>query len=1171
MKRRVLSLMLVAIMLICMIPAVSLVSYADESQSPAVGTYEYYEHMWYDDGHLQSFVDLTKMTSADFVMNSEALELEGTDYRIINGKTGITTTQGLRSFVKILDGTNAGKYYLITIDYRDSSGVNVLDNYTFTANSEGLAVIPARMNSSYVHGEQSGIWIAHAYTADEVVIPFERGYASASTVLDSAFEVGSTDALNSFSVEMVRDYKDSSINPPVAVLLACGGRGADARYGVSSSEESFKDSPNTRKKQTESYQVIGGYQLSGDTVPSLWLGFNGRYGGNIHPKSNGGNFANGDTIHVSYSLRYTSPTTYSLNQKALMKTGNWVSADANHERATVASEGYPSYGAYNDLSGLMVTFPDMVNMYYLRIYDCELTAEQLKQNHFADLCYYFGIDMTAYNALAKKFKNTVFEQAQQLSLSDPNAGAKLNAMVANVLANAMPEFGDASVDYATPVVDAELAKYINLYYDDGHLMSMMKLSDIEDSDIVYNGADAEINGARIVLGNTHETGGKYDSYVKILAGKYAGEYYRLGNQGADDKYTQKVEIDDEGFIKYNEENQFRQWGTRNVGVMFAATYSEDILNTVSPSGEKSKFIYSTEYLQYDNTYGNFTMEGVYRMSCPYYVVGNETKQVYAPLMAMGYHKGSFALMSAKNNTIIGNLYTGQTHGDGAMRETHGDFVVNETYHYIARLAYTTRTNLYRSLYMLHPSKGPLTTTSGKEPTFDLELVKNDLSQFTAHNQGTKMYLLRFYDVSLTPEQMKQNNFADLCYYYGLENTDALAALGSLVLNDTFYSAFNAYRVGMCTTSDVATMQANIDRAISRALDKEDVLALISANYSKALANAASAEQSVAVVKEILDGIDAYIAQVQGMTAVNDEAQALFDKCVEDLLDIKDNVNLYYLIVTNYKANSDAVKNLATEIKNSSSASVEIDRLLANSLKLEKKMHYSEASSLNNAQFATLAGEGSSEINRIVAVANSANAQILFDMDDYIRFAGYQIRVNDYAAMRALFAVDTEAISAGYTFGDLSYDIVSIGFMIAEADSADLSVNYDGARITTNAKGALIRYIDEWNRVESKDTEVSEITEMSDGKAYSITKAYDGADAAKLTEEYTKEYVVRIFAVIEGENTQFIRYSDVESVNVGNTVSLYELAKYASGVESADRLAEELFITRVITTVDGKKS
>ena len=50
MKKRIMSLLLVAVMLVCMVPAISLVSYADNATSPAVGTYEYYEHLWYDDG-----------------------------------------------------------------------------------------------------------------------------------------------------------------------------------------------------------------------------------------------------------------------------------------------------------------------------------------------------------------------------------------------------------------------------------------------------------------------------------------------------------------------------------------------------------------------------------------------------------------------------------------------------------------------------------------------------------------------------------------------------------------------------------------------------------------------------------------------------------------------------------------------------------------------------------------------------------------------------------------------------------------------------------------------------------------------------------------------------------------------------------------------------------------
>ncbi len=1176
MKKRILSLLLVAVMIICMVPAISLVSYADNSNAPTVGTYEYYEHLWYDDGHLLSFVDLTHVTDADIVENSESLELEGTDYRIINGLTGYTTTEGLRSFVRIVGGTNEGKYYLITVDKRvDANGTGAVDNnYKFTPTENGMVVIPDRQSTGgYARAVNSGIWLAHAYSADEVTTSFEKGYASA-TQLDAALDYGTADKLNTFTVNMVMDYHDSATDPSGVALLSVSGLNStdsNSRYTVAQGETPFYGNSDTITKMTQMYSVIGGIQVDTKNVPgavtNVWLGYNGRYGGQVSPSRYGGNYVDGDTLSVAYTVSYKSQSTFGATTAALVKTGDWVTATSKYDKSTAITTEYPSYGAHVQMSGLMANIPDATNMFYMRIYDCALTEEQLKQNHFADLCYYYNIDLTAYNNLTNKFKNQVIEGAQMLKLGDDTYGkSDLEALIANVLLDAMPEFGDASSDYSTSVVDTELEKYIDLYYDDGHLMSMMNLSNITEDEVVYNGDKVDINGARVVLGNLHEENGQYDSYVRILAGKYAGDYYRLGNQGADDKFTLQIEIDDEGFIKYNE--CFQQWGAKVCGVMYSNTYDESTLNTVKPRAkEKSDFIYNTEYLQYDNTYGNFTQEGVYRMACDFYTQLYPTRDSFSLLMAFGYHSGSFVIKSGKNGTTITSFYSGTTHGNGTQRETN--YAANETYHYMARVAFTSPTTMFRSIYVYHYDKGMQTTTAGKEPGYDLNQIKNDRTQFTAHNQGMKMYVLRLYDVSLTPEQMKQNHFADLCYYYGLENTDQLLKLGSYILNDAFYSNFQKYNLGMCDQGDINSMQSTINSAINAALNADKVIANIAANYQSAVANAISSQQSLAAVQSILNGIDAYITQVKGMVAVNDESEQLFEECVLELEAIKDNVNLYYLIVLNYNENVQTVKEIATEINGSTNSQTDTDTLLANNNLLDGKMHYSTAGALNNAKFAELAAEGNADIARIVAEANSVNAQTSFDATDYLKFAGYQVRVTDFAAMRALFAVDTDAIAEGYTYGNLSYEIVCVGFMIVDAESTDATVTYDGKYVTAKDSGAIIKYVDSWNYEADMDSKVSSMTGIDGAQAHSIIKTYDGVGYNDLAQAYQKEYRLRAFIVLEGEGTSFIRYYDAESVNAGDTVSVYELAKYASTVESAENLADEYYITRVITAVDGK--
>ena len=1175
MNKRILSLLLVAIMLICMIPAVSLVSYADESQSPAVGTYEYYEHMWYDDGHLLSFVDMTHMTQDDIVANSETLKLENSDYRMITGKTGFTTTEGLRTFVKITDGKNAGKYYLVTTDYRvDAEGKGkVVDDYAYAHDANGVVAIPVRQDSGgYNHAVNSGIWIGHSYIADDVVKPFEKGYASASFDLDSELDSGSADALNSFTVNMVYNYRKSSSEPNGAAILSVAGYKGDenARFTVGTGDSPFVDGVNSKiKDATEWYGIIGSLNFdkpSGE-IKSIWQSYNGRFGGNVNFGGYGGNLVDGDTLHAAYIVQYTSDATFKVKTSVLTKSGDWKQADSRHDKSTVITSEYPSCGAHVDLSGLTVNTPNDSSMYFLRVYDCELNPEQMAQNHFADLCYYYNIDLTEYNNLTRKLKQLVVERAQKIKLGDETYGkSDLEDIINNVLLEALPDFGD--INYETPVVDSDLAKYIDLYYDDGHLMSMLKLSDVDEStDVVHNGEGVNIDGKRVVLGNLHEDGGKLDSYVRILAGKYAGDYYLLGNQGDDVKdFTLQIEIDEEGFIKYNE--PFHQYGARMVGVMYSYTYAEADLNTVKPRPkETSDFLYNAQYIQHDGTYGSFTQEGVYRMICSYFTAMNPSRNGYAPLIGVNT-TANFGIAFGKHGTAITSINTGGTN-EGALYSY--DMPVNETYHYMARCSFTDATTMYRSLYFHHNRKGLMTTRAGVDKGYDFNQVGNDRTKFTAVNRGSKMYFLRFYDVSLTPAQMKQNHFADLCYYYGLENTDRLQAFGSYLLTEEFYDAFLQYSVGMCDAGNVASMQSTIDSAIKSQVKSDKVIESIASNYNSAVANATTAAESLATVEAILNGIDVYIEQVESTVAVNSESALILADCAEKLMDVKDNVSLYYLIVTNYNENVQSVREIATAIYNATNAQLDTEALLANNNALEAKMCYTTEGAAHASKYASLAAEGNAEIARLVAVAKSANAQTTFDFSDYVRFAGYQIRVTDFAAMRALFAVDTDAIAAGYTYGDLSYDILCMGFALIDESVSDFSITYDGEHVTSSDSKATVRSLDKWSREPDMDGAVSEITAIDGEDAYSLIKAYDGADLNALAGEYQKEYVLKIFAVIEGEGTGFIRYFDVESVNLGSSMSLYRLAKCASEIESADNLAEDLFITRVITTVDGKES
>ncbi len=59
-----------------------------------------------------------------------------------------------------------------------------------------------------------------------------------------------------------------------------------------------------------------------------------------------------------------------------------------------------------------------LTLYAIRTYDCVLTEEEIRQNHFADLAGYYGFDLSLYHTLTEAEKQELFDRLASMQLGD---------------------------------------------------------------------------------------------------------------------------------------------------------------------------------------------------------------------------------------------------------------------------------------------------------------------------------------------------------------------------------------------------------------------------------------------------------------------------------------------------------------------------------------------------------------------------------------------------------------------------------------------------------------------------------------------------------------------------------------------------------------------------------
>ncbi|MDY3845608.1 MAG: hypothetical protein SOZ62_01695 [Eubacteriales bacterium] len=734
-------------------------------------------------------------------------------------------------------------------------------------------------------------------------------------------------------------------------------------------------------------------------------------------------------------------------------------------------------------------------------------------------------------------------------------------------------------------------RYKDLWYDNGHLMSFVDMCKITEEEAVNVNSDTiadELDKAVLLYGGIFaEDWQAKHNYIKIIGGKNAGGYYMLFT----DK-TQTITRTDDGFVSFNQKTQKTDFYFK-AGINYSTVFRKEHVTErfQSPKdtamlGDKQNTIVRDTYYApsaeklYDGTYGSMTVEEVIKINPTGFVFNNDSNMQiiqYPGIGTLGIKGGSDGV------ALIG---TAHSHSHGARKEVPDGktWGPGSTIHFAYGATYSTPevyTNTIRAVCNVDKAHlGNLLDAKLGEP---IKYVTPDASRMNAKimQPAFHTYYIRIYDCTLTDLQIKQNHFADLCYYYQLKNTDKLAAFGSVALNEEFYQSMFGYDVGTSTADQIIEMQTLIDERIAQfeSISDDDKLTYdeaLTEAYNNIVSSDTASQSAISKINDVISAIGDNVSDIEGVIALKDEASKeaeILKGQLEELRELlrvanenKDNITAYADAVRAAKTASEtayslamSTSDMATYFTNKNIVDVNLPKAVENS---GKAVYAAQVAASIQAKAAMA-----------VLYANSADAMAAFNIENYITFAGFQQRVYGYAGMRAVFNVNTDAVNKGYSYnnGQKNYRIVAIGFLYvadSEADSFDdITVVGDDGAYSVYAKGKKAntakivsldnRYlVDEETRAKATDNDALSVYGFENSMFHIGTNDFKKA--------FEQKYYWRAFAVLEGEGTSFTAYLNIKSANLGtDSVSLSQITEYLIENYSGQKfLDEHLWVYKV---------
>lgn len=1172
MKKRIMSVMLAVLMVISIVPAISLATFAGDDGSAKYRTdktYEGYKDLWVSDG-LYAYVDMTGINAENTGTNeshdANDVFIQGTDVNGANESKG-------HYFIRVADGEIKGNYLMLTTAHGgtiapDANGVIKFSGYTVSSTAvQTPANIGVYLGAYYPAGSANGT--VGGITRINGTSGYGQGVFGTQT--DFYYPAKTADGDGYFGGF---SFQGNAIMDMASILPITTDPDLGQRYKAYFLR-SFYGSKD-----------LGSIKID-RAIDKIILGTK-------HEHSEGKyltvtvDMSKAQPIDTFYSVAYTSEakangtlnSTFTLNN-------NYTAVDDRGEFNTaVESAISDSTGTYTYSAPYL---DSTVNTYSsFRIYDRVISGLEVNRNHFADLCYYYKLNIP--ESLSE------WESSGKVKLSgiynkfiDYKVGYAA-ADYATEIAEMQAVLDDAHARYIAPPrenIETVYQGYKSLYYDNGHLMSFVALGGLADADVVSQDSasfEDEIDSALLINGGVNPAKGfhGYHNFVKIIGGKNAGKYYVLGTSA-----TGNIGVNNNGFVTYNENFQ----DDSNVGVFFGALFDKEALHykfegvndLVKNNNAQTQeflnqhvtydsFFHPNSALQVDNTYGTYTIERtshVFHSEYQAKFVESTSSDMNIHLYSYNGSGGIGTFRVHAGGTKIEEFGTADYHNKGAWKSLN--LPGGSTIHYVYESFYINETQFENSIRILVNEDGTQTNNAkiiyagGDVDTYDFNAVGASLAHTVECGKYT--YYLRLYDCSLTDVQMLQNHFADLALHYKLDVT-SLIPYGQAALTSSFLNNFVGFSLGAVNSTQISTMQNAIDKHVAN-LANTDINAAkaeVAQMYNTILASKNASQAAVADLQSVISGLNANKAELEeildGLTGIEaaidivNDSIAQLEVMIANVQNGKADVDDLNAIVIAAEA---AAKDANTAAQATSDVAVMFQNMNIVNESLPKAVENSDKAVLLAAQASQLADNAGT----VVRYARAAKAKESMDMSAYIKFQGYQVRATDYASIRALFAINSTNVAAGYTFEGQTYRVAGIGYVFANAtdDISDITVMLSGDKYICLAENSTVVMHDARYAVDA-DTKAE--TADSNLDIYGIDNSMLNVGVNEYKRAFTQDYMYRAFIVFEGEGTSFINYVDCVSQNLGESVSLYDAASYLKQNKPNEWYMDSLYwISKVI--------
>ncbi len=793
---------------------------------------------------------------------------------------------------------------------------------------------------------------------------------------------------------------------------------------------------------------------------------------------------------------------------------------------------------------------------------------------------------------------------------------------------AISVFSAEEIDPAALSCEEAYEYYKDLYYDDGHLMAFLNLNSLTENDIAYLTDDNfAVTGkdARIVFGYERDSDGKiiydknndpglhdatgtnktYHNYAKILGGKYAGKYYMIATENG---RSSPMGITSTGFLDFNE-----TFEKKEAGIYFGAALTFEQIQNKFRSLEHSdgiegeldgKFYLPSDELLYDETYGKFAIDEAviasYEDADDNYFSYNTSEWGYNLSILDGFINGIVShndfespipsgciRIGPDKGFTIGQIGTGRIHNEGQFGATDTDgWERGSTVHVAYNSIWFESGKMRNSIFAvsnLETGKDVINAKTGTPREYSL---RENYMNVHAVQAGFRNYFFRLYDCNLTKEQMAQNHFADICYYYRIKNIDKLKALGSIALTDEFYKSFLIYDLGKVGGTRVEYIQSIVNAAVALydTLDPDDVKTKINGYFDKLQTCKIKSDKALSDADAVVSEIASYISAARTITPVNDNAAALLENSVDklsahmqDAETLKGKINLYKMLV-------DEIYSTSASAKNAASSSSDIDFVLECMLTVETKVsladEYSAIAEFNSLGADGIKGKALAE--KYLADASNANCSIA--PESYIKFAGYQQNLTGDFGMRAIYTVNEDLLDTTYTYNGESYKVLDYGFIHAYAkdDISLVTVDFDVKKnentgkvegiseVFSDAEGAhIVRVMDDKRRkLDDADLKTkADIKTGIFGEIYADEKHFREVGYYDYADEFTQEYMFRAYIILSNGDATFAKYVDAVGSTVGDEISLYELASIIDNSDDEVSKRSDLLVAQTIFYVN----